>query len=525
ASANDPRYKDQWHYDNTGQSGGTTRADIRLAAARFLNSGDQRVVVAVIDGGIDTKHEDLQQALWVNQAEKDGEFGVDDDGNGYVDDVYGYDFSADAGRVYSDKHGTHVAGTIGAVTNNGVGVAGIAGGDGEQLGVRLMSCAVFGRSGQGGFPAAFVYAADNGAVIAQNSWGGGGESQVLEDAIRYFNERAGYDNSEEKFDQNIQIGPMAGGLVMFAAGNNKTNRAKAAYPASLESVMAVASLDHNDVKSDFSNYGEWVDIAAPGSEILSTFPGNSYGYLSGTSMACPHVSGVAALVISRFQRQGFSAHHLRRILLNQADDVDEINPSHEGELGVGRINAYQVLSVDTEQSPSVITDLSVTETTFHSATLSGTATGADGMKGAAAYYEIYFSESKIDREKISKASRVLSKLPVAAGTTDSVVINGLKYATSYYFSLRAVDLLGNSSPWSNIVQATTDEPPRIQLRPEVIAATVESGQLRVDTITIDNKLGKSPLTFQLSLDSVAASEEWFQLTVDSGTVAVGAIQE
>ncbi|WKN41665.1 S8 family serine peptidase [Tunicatimonas pelagia] len=522
---NDPRYEDQWHFNNTGQSGGSAGSDIRLAAGRFFNSGDSRVIVAVIDGGIDTDHEDLQPALWVNPLEKTGEFGVDDDGNGYVDDVYGYDFSASRGRVYSDKHGTHVAGTVGAVTNNGIGVAGVAGGDGENAGVQLMSCVVFGRSKQGGFPAAFVYAADNGAVIAQNSWGGGGKSEVLESAIRYFNERAGYDNTDEKFDQNIQVGPMAGGLVVFAAGNNKTNKAESAYPASLATVMAVASLDHNDKKSDFSNYGDWVDIAAPGSEVLSTFPGNSYGYLSGTSMAAPHVTGVAALAISRFQRQGFTRKHLSQILLVSADNVDSINPSYQAKLGVGRINAYRALSVDTEQPPATITNLSAGAITFNSVKLNFTAPGTDGQQGTAAYYEVYLSKKPIKPNEIGSAYRQLTELPRVAGTADTVTIAKLQHTTPYYFSLRAVDLLGNASLWSKAIRATTDEPPRIKVQPEALTATVEAGQLRVDTLVIDNTLGKSPLTFQLSLDSAAVLGKWLQLTTDSGTVAAGSVQE
>ncbi|MEM9831042.1 MAG: S8 family serine peptidase [Bacteroidota bacterium] len=521
ALLNDPRYGEQWHYNNTGQSGGTSGADIRLAAGRAISNGDSRVIVAVIDGGIDTGHEDLAAALWVNQSEKNGLEGVDDDGNGYVDDLYGYDFSADQGRIYADKHGTHVAGTIGAVSNNGVGVAGIAGGDGEQPGVRLMSCTVFGRSGQGGFPAAFVYAADNGAVIAQNSWGGGGESQALEDAIQYFNERAGFDNSESKFDQNIQIGPMAGGLVVFAAGNNKSNRARVAYPASLETVMAVASLDHNDKKSDFSNYGSWVDIAAPGSEVLSTFPGNSYGYLSGTSMACPHVSGVAALIVSHFQRAGFSPQHVRQILRTQADDINGANPSHQGELGIGRVNAYRALSIDTDEAPDEITDLTVAGITFHSISLSGTATGLDGKQGTAAYYEVYLSENSTEPDEIRQPTGVLPTLPSAAGTIDTVVVDDLKYSTTYYLSLRVVDLLGNRSRWSKVVRATTAGPPRLKIHRQELTATVEAGKIQSDTLVIDNRAGKSPLTYQLSVDNPEESANWFSIDTDPGSVATG----
>lgn len=526
SESNDPRYQDQWHFNNTGQSDGTVGADIRLASAWPVTSGDAKVVVAVIDGGIDTQHEDLKQAMWVNQLEEDGEFGVDDDGNGYVDDVYGFDFSVDRGKVYADQHGTHVAGTVGAVTNNGIGVAGVAGGNGKKSGVRLMSCAVFSQRGQGGFPEAFVYAADNGAVIAQNSWGGGGKSQVLEDAINYFVARAGYDNTNEKFDQNIQTGPMAGGLVVFAAGNNKTSSVDVAYPASLESVIAVTSLDHNDEKSDFANYGDWVDIAAPGSEVLSTLPSNSYGYLSGTSMACPHVSGVAALVVSHFQGTEFTNRHLHRILLSSTDAVDAINRSYREKLGRGRINAFQAVSSDTKTPPAAITDLAVSGTTFQSANLNWTAVGADSLTGAAAYYEIRVSEDPTIPDNDKKTSQfTLPKLPLTAGEADSFEVPGLKYTTTYYFSLRAVDLLGQSSPWSSIVEATTQEPPRIEVEPSKLTATVESGESVIGSLTISNATGKSPLSFRLIPDSITTSEEWFRLSLDSGIVEVGAAKK
>jgi hypothetical protein len=195
--------------------------------------------------------------LWINTIEENGQDGIDDDGNGYIDDIHGYGFADHAGNFFPDYHGVHVGGTVAAVNNNGIGVSGVAGGSGAGDGVRIMSCAVFSGFNQDGFDQAFVYAADNGAIIAQNSWGyslpGVFEQSVL-DAIDYFIANAGYDENGDP------IGLMQGGLVVFAAGNEDSSADY--YPGYYARVMAVASTDHNDVRSDFSNYGSWVDIAA-----------------------------------------------------------------------------------------------------------------------------------------------------------------------------------------------------------------------------------------------------------------------
>src|SRR5260221_6214292 len=289
SGTNDPLFSNQWNFNNSGQTGGKAGADINLLKAWKTETGSPNVIVAVIDGGIDLTHPDLAGAFGTNDDEIPDN-GVDDDHNGYVDDVQGFGFGDGSPQIFPNFHATHVAGTIGAVSNNGIGVSGIAGGSGSGDGVRLMSCAGFGNFGIGGFEAAMVYAADNGAVISQNSWGGG--STAIEAAIDYFVQRAGYDNSSAKYTLNIQTGPMAGGLVIFPAGNSNTSDPNICYPASYHNAIAVASTDHNDVKSSFSNYGNWVDIAAPGSTILSTYPGSDYKTLSGTSMACPQVSGV-----------------------------------------------------------------------------------------------------------------------------------------------------------------------------------------------------------------------------------------
>lgn len=293
-SMNDPLYEKQWHYYESCP--GSIRAD----KAWEIEQGRRNVVVAVMDGWIDHTHPDLASNMWVNEMEANGLPGVDDDGNGYVDDIHGLNLGS---GVFGD-HGTHVAGTIAAVNNNGIGVCGIAGGNGVDTGVRLMSIGyVFGFLGNNDYEIArgYVYAADNGAVISSNSWGDPKEtSPVLREAIMYFMENAG---------QFVQS-PMKGGLVIFAAGND--NKETPDYPFGdpelpKDNLIVVASVASTGMRSTFSNYGSWIDVCAPGGEhvnkergVYSTLTNNGYGFANGTSMACPHVSGVAALVVSKF---------------------------------------------------------------------------------------------------------------------------------------------------------------------------------------------------------------------------------
>ncbi len=517
--ANDPRLAEQWHYRNTGQSGGTVAADIQLTTAWSVTRGDTRVVVAIIDGGIDTAHEDLREAMWVNEAEQNGLPNFDDDGNGYVDDVHGYGFGDRRGQIAPSKHGTHVAGVVGAVSNNGVGVAGVAGGSGTGDGVRLMSCAVFGAASQGGFAEAFIYAADHGAVIAQNSWGGGDQSALLEDAIRYFTERAGLDNSNERFEQNRQVGPMAGGLVVFAAGNDKTENARRAYPASLPSVLAVASTDHDDSRSDFSNYGDWVDLAAPGTDVLSTYPGNDYRTLSGTSMAAPHVSGAAALLVGRYQQPGLSPDHLHNLLLDGADPIDDRNPHYAGKLGRGRLNAYRSLTQDQAERPGPVTALTTQPLAHDQVQLHWTASGADGDQGTAAYYELRYATARITAQNFGQATLVSTRRPPrTSGTVDTVLVTGLSASTTYYFALRTRDLFGQLSPVSEVMSATTLAPPVIAAGPTSLSISLNVGKTRRDTITVANTTGLSTLTFTIT---TTRSESWLAIADHAGAVAAG----
>ena len=245
----------QWHYNNTGSIFGKTGlvgADADVWAAWKLCAGNPDVIVAVIDQGVKYDHEDLADNMWINKGEIPGN-GIDDDGNGYIDDIYGFNFVDNKGTIVTSSnlsHGTHVAGTIAAVNNNGIGVNGIAGGSGNKDGVRIMTLQTLGASengssgsGLGGIVRAMKYAADNGAVICQNSWGYNqklswntwtrSSFSALRRAIDYFVKYAGVDENGE------QTGPMKGGIVIFAAGNEAVNHQS--FPAADKSVVSVAS--------------------------------------------------------------------------------------------------------------------------------------------------------------------------------------------------------------------------------------------------------------------------------------------
>ncbi|MBE0661293.1 MAG: S8 family serine peptidase, partial [Bacteroidales bacterium] len=321
---NDPQYSNQWHYHNTGQQSGTPDADIDLPEAWEIEKGLSDVIIAIVDGGIQYNHPDLAANMWQN-------------GSGH----YGYNFVAGSTIIEPHDHGTHVAGTVAAVNNNSIGVAGVAGGSGSGDGVRLMSCQVFSSSSSGGFHLAPVYAADNGASISQNSWGytsAGYYNQSTLDAIDYFNINGGGS-------------AMNGGITIFAAGNS--NSSANYYPGYYSGTLAVAGMNNQDKKGWYSNYGSWVDISAPGGEtntvsargVLSSVTGNGYDYYQGTSMACPHVSGVAALLLSNALRNNvpLSNADLWDLLVDNVDNHYPQNPSYLNQLGSGRLNANLAL--------------------------------------------------------------------------------------------------------------------------------------------------------------------------------------
>ncbi|WP_321308543.1 S8 family serine peptidase [Marinifilum fragile] len=479
---NDPALNAQWHYNNDGTvvDGAIAGADINLFEAWKETTGSSDVVVAIIDGGIDVDHEDLAANMWVNEAELNGVEGVDDDGNGYPDDIYGYNFVTNSGEITDHYHGTHVAGTVGAVNNNGIGVSGVAGGDGtEGTGVKMMSCQIFTEDGGvGGFANALVYAADMGAVISQNSWGWKTHNhydQAVLDAIDYFIAEAG----------NYAGSAMKGGVAIFAAGNNGVEMN--AYPAYYEPCVAVSALGPDNGRAGYSNYGDWVDVAAPGGNmgiareagILSTSPGDKYAYLQGTSMACPHVSGVAALVVSKF-KGNITAEGLKRHLLTSVHDIDPfVEDFAKGKMGNGYIDAAMALqSGDATKVPEKINDLAVTAAQdFASLTWS---VPADEDDGKAVSYSIYWSKNEFDAAKVQYASSaVIKSFYSNAGDELNYLIEELDANTPYYFAIKAYDRWGNESELSEVKVVSTNSGPGIRLGEDV--------NIAID-VTVNNKV-------------------------------------
>jgi len=510
----DPEYDQQWHYNNTGQTGGTPDADIDLPEAHNITTGTPNVVISIVDSGLDLDHPDFQGMLWINEAEDingNGQFdatpaseggdldGVDNDNNGFVDDVVGYNHADDDPvPSASGDHGTHVTGTVAAKNDNGEFVAGVAGGGPNGSGVRLMINQTFGAS-VGGFPEAITYAADNGAIVSQNSWGNTSEGtfeQAVLDAIDYFRANAGGANA-----------PMDGGLFVNAAGNNDSNGEW--YPGFYGPSTAVTSTNDTDSKSVFSNYGSWVDIAAPGSNVLSTVVGGS-GTLSGTSMAAPHVSGVIGLVASA--NPGLTDDQMETLLINTGDDISDNQPEIMGP----RVNAFNALSsggVD-ETPPGAIADLSVLYppvnqyTPGASATLEWTAPGDDGdTTGTASTYDLrYSTNGPIDDSTSWADATPLEGLPLpdTVGTVQSVTIsNGLPFGETVHFGLRASDEFGNTSALGNSPSADTPPAPALAYSPDSLSAELETGNDTSLTLSLSNE-GPAETSLQYSFPDFAA---------------------
>jgi len=312
---NDPKYPDQW-----GPS------KIEAEQAWDVTQGSPSVAIAIIDTGIDFNHPDLASKLWINPGEIANN-GIDDDGNGKVDDINGWDWVENDKNPMDDiGHGTHVAGVTAAATNNSIGVAGVC------PNCRVMALKVLDAGGSGTYSniaAGIIYAADKGAKVINLSLGGYADSSLLRDAVAYASQYA---------------------VVVAASGND--NKQDRFYPAAYDDyVLAVAATDNNDQKTAFSNYGEWVDISAPGVSIWSTLYNDTYGSWSGSSMAVPFVSGVAGLI--RSKNPSWSAGAARGQLLHTTDGIDTINPGYEGKLGVGRVNANQAVTASAQPELSV----------------------------------------------------------------------------------------------------------------------------------------------------------------------------
>ena len=319
---NDPKYPEQWSLPL-----------MKLPQAWAVEKGDRSVVIAIIDSGIDYRHDDLAPKVWINPREIP-ENGLDDDGNGYTDDIYGWDFTdapnlqAEGDYIEGDNepidesgHGTHVAGIAGAMPNNGIGIAGVAW-ECPLMAIRAgLSLGGSSRMQDDDSASAIVYAADSGASVINMSWGSEHRSFVIQDAIDY---------------------AYARGVVLVAAAGN-SQKAAAIFPAAYRKVIAVASTEQNQLRFYQSNFGASIDIGAPGNVILSTQINNQYRLLTGTSMASSHVAGVAALILAK--RPALTHEEVRHILINTTDPVyqEDSDALDERFVGAGTVNAERAL--------------------------------------------------------------------------------------------------------------------------------------------------------------------------------------
>ena len=466
---NDPLAKWQWHYVNDGSLSNNHKvgADVNvLSVWKNYTTGNPNVIVSVVDGGIDSKHEDLADAY-----------------------VGGRNFVS-GGKVTGEDHGTHVAGVIGAVNNNGIGISGLAGGDALNgvKGVGLLSCQVFetdkstGKDKSGDFPTAIKWGADNGAVISQNSWGysydSDGDGKITGDelttalnakisaadkaAVDYFIKYAGCDNNGDQLPNS----PMKGGVVIFAAGNDGIANGA---PANYDPIIAVGSIGPDYSRAYYSNYGDWVDIAAPGGDanysngqVYSTLPNNKYGWMQGTSMACPHVSGVAALIVSHCGGQGFTNEMLKERLLKGARGNVLSSNAKIGPL----VDALGAITYGGNIPPEVVEDYE-SSVKANVITLTWKVTRDSDDKKAYGYLLLAAKDKNLyNNLKYNNLPKEMKSVSVetgeaAVGTTISASLNDLDFNETYYVGIVGFDYNRNYSAISElkIIKTLKNNPP------------------------------------------------------------------
>jgi subtilisin family serine protease len=435
-----------WAMHNIGQTGGAADADIDALESWQVYNDAGTIVVAILDSGIDYNHEDLKDNIWENPGEKGLDAqnrdkrtnGVDDDGNGYVDDWRGWDFVNNDNDPMDDYgHGTHIAGTIGAVGNNGLGVAGVC------WKVQLMALKFLNSGGSGTVEnqvKAIEYAKWFNVPITSNSYGGTRKFNTEQNAIQSF-----------------------GALFVCAAGNSGSTTKW--YPAgyTLNNILSVAATGPSDELASWSNYGsDWVDVGAPGVDILSSVPNNGYEFLNGTSMATPHVTGAAALVLKK--NSSFTAVQVKNQIMNTVEAKSSLSGKT---VTGGRLNVRAALGLTNSFTdtvdPGTIASISEdsAKATLHSVTLTWTAKGDDGDSTGRAYlYDLrYRTDGPVTSNNWATSTRFAPTAgPGLPASTESIAVTGLREGTKYYFGLMVADELGRYSSMTTGEATTKKEP-------------------------------------------------------------------
>ena len=421
-----------WGINNEGQTGGKADADVDAPEAWALTTGKTQAeggpLIAIIDTGINYNHEALQGNIWTNPGEIPGD-GIDNDNNGVIDDIHGFNAAADSGDPLDDNdHGSHCAGSIAANGTNSKGLYGVSQ-KGNMMGVKFLTARGGGTLADA--IESVLYATKMGARVTSNSWGGGGFNQALYDAFK-----------------------SSPAMHIIAAGNESNNNdARPAYPATfdLPNVISVAATDHNDGIARFSNYGATtVDMGAPGVDILSSTSGGDKEYksFSGTSMATPHVTGAANLLLTEFPEM--SNEELKSRLMNTGDSVASL----DGKTVSGkRLNANNAMETD-NTAPGAPNDFRIKNASAGQVTVGFTATGDDGWCGDAAGYIVKVSDRPIvegeateGQISFDQAQSVVTGTPGETGTLEEVQIKTRLSGTErpIYVAMKVADNIGNLS--------------------------------------------------------------------------------
>ena len=509
AFPNDPQFNQQWALNNTGQTGGLNDADIDAPEAWNFTTGGltalgDTIVVAIIDGGCDLNHQDL--TYWINWAEIPNN-SIDDDGNGYIDDYRGWNAYNNNGNVPSDGHGTHVSGIAGAKGNNNLGVSGV------NWNVKIMPIA--GASGdEATVVAAYGYVLEMRSLYNETN---GNEGAFVVSTNASFGVDFGQPANFPLWCAIYDSLGVQGVLSCGATANLNINiDIEGDIPTACPSpwLISVTNTTHNDVKNSGAAFGlTTIDLGAPGTDILSTFPGNSYGLSSGTSMATPTVTGAIALMFAAANSgliQSYKANPsngaivFRDFLFAGTDPIASLQ-------GItvtgGRLNVYNaifpLLAPPDTVPPTTITDLSTIDTTSSSLTLMWTAP-LDTTQNGVIDYDIRMSLTPItDSVSFYNAQQInFSGTPGPVGSTETLLIEGLGFNITYYFAVRSRDLWNNISEISNNGSGTSYGAPTASANPDNVHASLVNNTTLQETVTLSNtSTGNSTLDYEITLEN------------------------